>query len=77
MKTLQTSWEEEVKRSRIVIASDDEVYLKDVGVKVWDVLHHLANGLGEQTLRQQYPALTDADLRACGLFGYLRAVKKL
>ncbi|WP_080237774.1 DUF433 domain-containing protein [Spirosoma rigui] len=77
MRTLQRSWEEEVKQSRIVIAGNDNVYLKDIGLNVWDVLHHLANGLGEQALRQRYPSLTEADLRACGLFGYLRAIKKL
>jgi uncharacterized protein (DUF433 family) len=77
MTTLQRSWEEEVKQSRIVIAPDKSAYLKDIGVNVWDVLHHLANGLGEQALRKQYPSLTEADLRACGLFGYLRAIKLL
>ncbi|MBC3783779.1 DUF433 domain-containing protein [Spirosoma utsteinense] len=77
MKTLIASWEQEVKQSRIVALPEDDAYLQEVGVKVWDVLRHLANGLGEQSLRQTYPSLTQGDVRACELFGYLRAVRRL
>jgi Protein of unknown function (DUF433) len=77
MKTLIASWEQEVKQSRIVALPEEEAYLQDVGVKVWDILHHLANGFGEQSLQKAYPSLTQGDVRACELFGYLRAVRRI
>lgn len=77
MEALIRDWEKELRQSRIVIMPNGEGYIKDVNVKVWDVLHHLAQGLDKQQFQQAYPQLTEADLRACGLFGYFKAVKKI
>ncbi|WP_080240966.1 DUF433 domain-containing protein [Spirosoma rigui] len=77
MNTLVANWEEEFRQSRIVVMPNGEGYIKEVDVKVWDILHQLAQGLTERQLQQQYPLLTESDLRACGLFGYFSAVKKI
>jgi uncharacterized protein (DUF433 family) len=77
MKSLLASWEQEFRQSRVVVMPNGEGYIKEVNVKVWDILHQLAQGMNEQQLQQMYPQLTESDLRACGLFGYFSAVKKI
>lgn len=77
MTTLDAAWEREVRLSRLVITLGDDSYIEGVGVNVWVIIHHLANNLGEEALLAMYPQLTKADIRACSLFVYLRAIKKM
>ncbi|MDB5241820.1 MAG: hypothetical protein JWP57_2445 [Spirosoma sp.] len=77
MKTLIANWESEVRQSGLIILPDGDARLPGHGILVSDVVQKLAYGLGEQMLRQTYPALTDKDLRVCSLFCYLRAIHKI
>jgi len=77
--TLIANWEREVRQSGLVILPDGDAYLPGIGIRVSDVVQHLAfgNGIGEQTLRQTYPTLTDTHQRVCSLFCYLRVIDKI
>lgn len=77
MHSLQGSWIREVRQSQIAILLDNESYIKGTDVKVWDVVSSLASGLSEYQLMGRHPALTKADIRACSLFVYLRAVGQI
>lgn len=66
-----------MKQSRIAILPDNEAYITGADVKVWDVVRNLASGLSEYQLMKRHPPLTKADIRACSLFVYLRAVGQI
>lgn len=76
-ESLEASWEQEVRRSGVIILNNGDAYLKEVGVSVWTILHQLSTQGGERQLQLAYPGLTPDDLRACMLFGYLRSVHRL
>lgn len=76
-KQLEQSWLQEVRQSRIVIQADENSYLADLCLPVFTVIEELANDMSETDLMAQYTGLTPADLRACSLFMYLRAVRKI
>ncbi|GAB3569276.1 hypothetical protein GCM10027578_23370 [Spirosoma luteolum] len=77
MNLLDVTWEREVRQSSIVILPCDDSYLKGSDIKVSAIIHQLAFGEGFGKLMHQYPGLTEADLRACMLFSYLRAIQKV
>lgn len=76
MRSLEERWKQEVTLSRIVILSNDGSYLKDIDVKVSVIMNRLATGSTTDELRTTFPKITEADIRACMLFTYLRIVKK-
>ena len=77
MKRLEQTWVEEVQQSRIVILPQEASYLAELDLPVLTVMKGMSQGLAELDLLGQYPGLTSTDIRACGLFAYLRATGKL
>ena len=77
MERLEQSWLAEVRQSRIIILPGEASYLAEPGIRVTTVVEGLAKGLSEQDLMARYEGLTQADIRASGLFGYLRIIGKL
>lgn len=77
MTKLETGWVNEIHKSRLVILAGEGSYLPGIDMPVWRVIEQLADGVTEAKLRQVHPGLTEADIRACSLFVYLRIVGKL
>jgi hypothetical protein len=77
MTKLETGWINEIHKSRLVILPGEDSFLQGINVPVWKLIEQLANGVTEAELRQAHPCLTQADIRACSLFVYLRIIGKL
>lgn len=77
MNSLQKNWMREVQQSRIVVRPSEDAYIGGVDVRVWDIVHSIANGISECQLMETYPALTKEDIRACSLFVYLEAIGQI
>jgi hypothetical protein len=75
--TLETGWINEIRKSRLVILPGDDSYLQGINMPIWKLIEELANGVTEGELRQAHPCLTQADIRVCSLFTYLRIIGKL
>ena len=76
-KRLLESWLAEVRQSRIVIQPDEASYVAPLNLPVSSLIEELANDQLEADLLGAYAGLTAADLRACSLFMYLRAINKI
>lgn len=77
MTTLERGWINEVRQSRLVILPGNDSYLQDVNIPVWELMEQMAHGLTGAELSQVHPCLTQADIRACSLFVFLRITGKL
>ena len=75
--TLETGWINEIRQSRLVILPGEDSYLQGINIAAWELMEQLANGVTEAELSQAHPCLTQADIRACSLFAYLRVIGKL
>lgn len=77
MTILETGWINEIRESRLVILPGEDSYLRGINAPVWELIGQLANGITVAELKQAHPSFTQADVRACNLFVYLRIVGKL
>jgi hypothetical protein len=76
-KYLET-WLEDVRKSRIVVRSNDTSYIDKVGVYISTICRRQVEELASnETLIQDYDGLTEEDLIACLKFVALRAKRKL
>jgi hypothetical protein len=77
MTSLEIGWINEIRKSRLVVLPEEDSYLQGVSMPVWGLIEQLGNGVTVMELRQVHPCLTQADIRACSLFAYLRIIGKL
>ena len=77
MTKLEIEWINEIHESRLVILPEEDSYLSGIDIPVWKIIRQVADGLTEAELIQAYPDLTEADIRVCSLFVYLRITGKL
>lgn len=75
--TLETGWINEIRQSRLVVLPGEDSYLQGINIVAWELMEQLANGVTEAELSQAHPGLTQADIRACSLFAYLRIIGEL
>ena len=77
LKRLEETWWREVYQSRIIILPGEASYLAELGLLASTVIERLGDGVLEPELMVQHPGLTQADIRACGLFSYFQAIGRV
>jgi uncharacterized protein (DUF433 family) len=74
---LEKGWINEIHKSRLVILSGEDSYLQGIDMPVWELIKQMADEVTVAKLMQDHPSITQADMRACRLFIYLRITGKL